>query len=65
MTKIITFLQGKKTYFLAVLYGLCAVLYYLKVLDDNTYLILKGLLEGGMGITIAAKINRKKYGGTV
>ena len=58
--KLILWLQGKKTFFLAFLYGVAAVLWFLKLIPDDVYLTLKGLLEAGMGITIAAKVNRMR-----
>lgn len=56
--KMITALQGYKTYIIAVLTGAVTVLYALGKIDEATRDMLLGLLGSGGLATVAAKINR-------
>ena len=52
------FLQGKKTYIVAVLMAIVTVLYNLGQIDKSMYDMLMALLSAGAVSTVAAKVNR-------
>jgi hypothetical protein len=61
--EMITWLQGKKTYAVAVLAAALTLLHSLGYIDDQTYQTLVALLASGGAATVAAKINRLKKNG--
>ena len=56
--KIIISLQGYKTYIFAVFYGINAIAFFLHWIDNSTFNMLKSVLEGAIGVSVVAKVNR-------
>ena len=63
MTNLIKFLQGYKSYIIAILIGIMAALKYLGTIDEQTFITLFALLTGGGVASLGAKINRYGNGG--
>lgn len=58
MIEFINSLKGKKTYIVAIAIGMLTTANTLGYIDDETFKMLLGLLNGVGLMTISAKINR-------
>lgn len=62
--RLIDWLEGKKTYIIAILIIITALLHYLDIIDQDLFELLLTMLIGGGASTLSAKINKvnKKIG---